>query len=184
VTTIDQLRRQLEAISPVDAREERSLTATLDRLTWPGDLFDQSVNDHHLTASAFVVGERGVILLCHRLLNIWVQPGGHVDPGESPPEAASRETREETGLATSHLGAGHVFHVDVHPGPRGHTHYDLRYVLVAPPIDPTPREGESLEVYWFDFAAASTRAEPGLKNALEKVRRVAPGWNVGEYSRE
>jgi 8-oxo-dGTP pyrophosphatase MutT (NUDIX family) len=180
VTTPDQLRRQLEVISPVDEREESSIVATLDRLTWPGDLFDQSSNDHHLTASAFVISERGVVLLCHRILNIWVQPGGHVDPGEGPREAAQRETLEETGLATQHVGEGHVFHVDVHPGPRGHTHYDLRYVLVAPPLEPTPLQGESLEVYWFDFAAASTRAEPALKNALEKVSRVAPSWNVGE----
>jgi 8-oxo-dGTP pyrophosphatase MutT (NUDIX family) len=164
----------------VDDREERSLLATLDRLTWPGDPFDQSLSDHHLTASAFVISRRGVILLCHRLLNIWVQPGGHVDPGEGPPEAAQRETLEETGLATRHVGDGHVFHVDVHSGPRGHTHYDLRYVLVAPPHDPAPLEGESREVYWFGFAAASTRGEPALKNALEKVSRVVPSWNVGE----
>jgi 8-oxo-dGTP pyrophosphatase MutT (NUDIX family) len=164
----------------VDEREASSRAATLDRLNWPGDAFDQSSHDHHLTASAFVISARGVILLCHRLLNIWVQPGGHVDPGEGPLEAAQRETREETGLSTRHVGNGQVFHVDVHPGPRGHTHYDLRYVLVAPPLDPTPFEGESLEVYWFDFATASTRGEPALKNALEKLSRVSPSWNVGE----
>jgi 8-oxo-dGTP pyrophosphatase MutT (NUDIX family) len=180
VTTPDQLRRQLHDISPVDEREERSIAATLDRLTWPGDLYDEAASDHHVTASAFVVSSRGVILLCHRLLGIWVQPGGHVDQGEGPPVAAQRETLEETGLSTRHVDAGHVFHVDVHPGPRGHTHYDLRYVLVAPALDPAPLEGESREVYWFDFEAATTRAEPALVPALEKLSRVTSGWNVGE----
>jgi 8-oxo-dGTP pyrophosphatase MutT (NUDIX family) len=184
VTALDVLGSQLEAISPTDEREAASITATLDRLSWPGDPFDQSSNEHHVTASAFVVSPRGVILLCHRLLNIWVQPGGHVDPGEQPPEAAQRETLEETGLTTQHVGNGAVFHVDVHPGPRGHTHYDLRYLLVAPSREPAPREGESAEVFWFDFAAALSRAEPALKNALQKVSRVVSSWNVEDYSRE
>lgn len=176
----DDLRLQLKEISPVDERERSSIEATLDRLTWPGDLFDQSLNDHHLTASAFVVSKRGLILLCHRLLRIWVQPGGHVDEGESPPVAAQRETLEETGLSTRFWGDGHIFHVDVHPGPRGHTHYDLRYLLMAPPLDPTPPAGESPEVYWFDFAAAIERAEPALKNAIHKVSQVDLGTNVEE----
>src|ERR1017187_8893724 len=97
-----RLRAQLESISPVDQREEASIAATLERLSWPGDPFDRETNEHHLTASAFVVSSRGVILLRHRLLGIWVQPGGHIDPGEGPEEAALRETLEETGLAVAH----------------------------------------------------------------------------------
>jgi 8-oxo-dGTP pyrophosphatase MutT (NUDIX family) len=173
-----QLRDQLESISPVDQREEASIAATLARLSWPGDPFDQETNGHHLTASAFVVSSRGVILLRHRRLGIWVQPGGHVDVGEGPEETALRETLEETGLAARHPGPALLFHVDVHPGPLEHTHYDLRYVLVAPPIDPSPAKGESPEVYWFDFAGATGRCEPALVNALTKLGQRAQVGNV------
>lgn len=178
MTTREQLCEQVSAIDCVDERERTSVAATLDRLTWPGDLFDPQANDHHVTASAFVVSTRGVILLCHRLLGIWVQPGGHVDDGEGPAQAAVRETLEETGLVTLHVEPVTIFHVDVHPGPHGHTHYDLRYLLVAPPVDPVPHEGESAEVYWFDFAGAIRRCEPSLVNALEKLRQSAELWNV------
>jgi 8-oxo-dGTP pyrophosphatase MutT (NUDIX family) len=173
-----QLRAQLESISPVDQREEASIAATLERLGWSGDPFEQETHDHHLTASAFVVSSRGVILLRHRLLGIWVQPGGHVDAGESPEEAALRETLEETGLIARHLVPAQLFHVDVHLGPLGHTHYDLRYVLVAPPIDPSPENGESPEVYWFDLEGATRRCEPALVNALTKLGQSAQLWNV------
>lgn len=178
MTSRDALRASIERIEPVDQREVASIAATLERLAWPDDPFAEELNPHHLTASAFVISSRGVLLHRHRLLGIWVQPGGHVDTKESPESAAIRETLEETGLSAVHLDPVELFHVDLHPGPKGHTHYDLRYVLVAPPDDPSPPESESPEVYWFDFAAAQARCEPALAPALAKLARSRDAWNV------
>jgi 8-oxo-dGTP pyrophosphatase MutT (NUDIX family) len=172
------LRQQIQTISPVDDREAASIEATLARLAWPEEPFSESAHDHHLTASAFVLSSRGVILHRHRRLGIWVQPGGHVDPGETAEEAALRETTEETGLAVRHVEPVSLFHVDVHPGPKGHTHYDLRYVLVADPLDPRPPEHESPEVYWFDFDRACERAEPALTPALRKLAESSRSFGV------
>ncbi len=176
--TLQTLREQLERIDPVDQREADSIAATLERLDWPVDPFAEGVDPHHLTASAFVVSSRGVVLHRHRLLGRWIQPGGHIDDGESPESAALRETLEETGLVAQHLDPVELFHVDRHPGPRGHTHYDLRYVLVAPPNDPTPPVNESPEVYWFDFETALTRCEPALAPVIAKLARHYDTWNV------
>lgn len=51
--------------------------------------------------SAFVVifDKKGRVLLSHRReLDVWNLPGGAVEFGELPTDAAIRETREETGL--------------------------------------------------------------------------------------
>jgi 8-oxo-dGTP pyrophosphatase MutT (NUDIX family) len=176
--TFDALRAQIGRIEPVNDKESHSIDALCERLTWPGDPFSEADSDHHVTASAFVVSSRGVILHLHRRLEIWLQPGGHVDAGESPDEAALRETLEETGLVARHLAPPNLFHVDVHPGPRGHTHYDLRYVLIAPPLDPTPPDGESPEVFWFDFASAQVRCSPDLAPALAKLGRAYETFDV------
>ena len=169
---VEELRVELERLAPVDEREATSIASTLERLTSPGDPFSETENDHHVTASAFVVSSRGVILHLHQRLGIWVQPGGHVDPGESPEEACVRETLEETGLVVRHLVPPRLFHVDVHPGPKGHTHYDLRYVVLSEPLDPAPPDHESPDVYWFSFEDAPTRAEPTLSAALVKLGRA------------
>ncbi len=61
---------------------------------------------HDWTASVLVLRpDRRVLLLLHRKLGVWLGPGGHVEPGEGPDEAAAREVMEETGLAVELLGA-------------------------------------------------------------------------------
>jgi 8-oxo-dGTP pyrophosphatase MutT (NUDIX family) len=45
-----------------------------------------------------VIHEGKVLLLWHRKLQMWLPPGGHIDPHELPDEAAIREVKEETGL--------------------------------------------------------------------------------------
>ncbi len=54
--------------------------------------------EREFTVAVFVVHEGSVLLHWHRRLQRWLPPGGHVDPGELPDEAAVRETLEETGL--------------------------------------------------------------------------------------
>ena len=176
-----ELRSAIRAITPGDEREAQSIRATLDRLDWPANPYDERLKDHHVTASAFVVSARGVILHRHKRLGIWVQPGGHIDYDESAPLAALRETYEETGLPVRHLEPPLLFHVDVHPGPRGHTHYDLRYVLVSPPQEPSPLAGESRQVYWFSFEGAQERCEKSLAPALAKLGQWYAHSDVKDY---
>jgi ADP-ribose pyrophosphatase YjhB (NUDIX family) len=53
----------------------------------------------HFTASAVVLHRESVLLVYHPRLNAWVPPGGHIEPGELPDEAAVREVLEETNVA-------------------------------------------------------------------------------------
>jgi 8-oxo-dGTP pyrophosphatase MutT (NUDIX family) len=151
-----------------EAEARRRILVELDRLDRP---CDASADLVHVTASAVVVGTRGTILHMHRRLHRWLQPGGHIDPGESPPEAALRETTEETGLVTDHPPTGPwLVNVDVHEAAQGHTHLDLRYLLIGPARDPAPPPGESQAVQWFDWDEARDLADDALLDALDAAR--------------
>ena len=170
--------------SAVDEREATSLVAFLEAFDGLEDPLSQDADVVHVTGSSLVIGSRGVILLKHKRLGFWLQPGGHIDPGESPWEAALRETVEETGLDGSFVGplddngVPPLVHVDVHAGGRGHTHLDLRYLIDGGAADPSPPEGESQEIDWFDWDAAVERADPGLEGILRSLQRSARESNL------
>ena len=170
-----RLRSDVARRVPVDDRERVAVDRFLDAFDQLSDPFSQESDAVHVTGSAFVTGPRGVVLLRHKRLGIWLQPGGHVDPGETPWAAARREAEEETGLAVDFaeplddLGVPPLAHVDVHDGGRGHTHLDVRYLLDAGDAEPAPPDGESQEIGWFGWDDAVVRAEPGLAGILRHL---------------
>jgi 8-oxo-dGTP pyrophosphatase MutT (NUDIX family) len=168
-----------------DERESFSkafILAELDRLAEP---FDETADPTHLTASAVVAGRRGVVLHRHRRLHRWMQPGGHIEPGEMPDQAAVRECLEETGLMVAHPSEGpSLIHVDVHPAARGHVHLDLRYLVWAPDLDPSPAPEESQDVAWFTWDAARDLADEALAGALVSARSLIEASRVGTTGRE
>lgn len=121
------------------------------------DCFHRDHWPAHVTGSAWVVSpdRSRILMMHHRKLNQWFQPGGHADGDADILRVALRETVEETGLDTRHVKLLHmgVFDVDVHGiaasehDPR-HEHIDIRFLVEIDDSLPVPGNDESHEVLW------------------------------------
>jgi 8-oxo-dGTP pyrophosphatase MutT (NUDIX family) len=54
--------------------------------------------EKHFTVTTYLVEKERFLLLYHPQFCKWLPPGGHLEEGETPPEGALRELREETGI--------------------------------------------------------------------------------------
>ncbi len=174
---ITTILAHLEAFTPADATEADHHRRML-RLARADA--DPTLRTHfdpgHFTASAFVLSPHGELLLVfHRRLERWLQPGGHIDPSDGDPIAAARrEVAEETGLAgLAQAGAG-LFDVDVHPipsrpGEPAHAHHDLRYLFRASSTALTPAD-DVADAAWVPLAEVPVRTnDASVLRAIGKL---------------
>jgi len=133
--------------------EEMLIRRFLSLLSLP-DAFYRTCRPGHFTASALILNpeKTEVLLVEHRKLGIWVQPGGHADGEDHLEEAARREVEEETGISrlTEHPG---ILDLDIHPIPARkdegpHDHYDVRFLFTADTADSLIISHESTDLKW------------------------------------
>jgi 8-oxo-dGTP pyrophosphatase MutT (NUDIX family) len=175
VNFLDSLRLELARYRPdedrapldrIDALIDELGVAALDRSTFlPG----------HLTASGFVLSPNRskTLLIFHRKLQLWLQPGGHIEPEDVSLEAACRrEIEEETGVVG--LVSLGLFDLDVHdiperPGEPAHAHFDVRYAFVAGSEDAHAGDGAD-DFSWVELGA--TDFDESVSRPLRKLQQM------------
>ncbi|MFZ9888180.1 MAG: NUDIX hydrolase [Myxococcota bacterium] len=134
----------------------------------------------HFTASAFLLSpERDALFLIHhRKLDRWLQPGGHLEPGDVDVlEAARREILEEVGLpdAPLHPLVRGLFDVDIHHIPARsdepeHQHLDVRFLFLVPSRELVAATSEVKAGRWVPLTeCASTAGDESVMRAAQKV---------------
>lgn len=146
------LASDLVAAARVEVAQEPVRARILAMVAGAGDPLDRANLPDHLTASAVVVDRgRGALLVHHRKLRRWFQPGGHVDGDGNLLAAALREATEETGL-DGLVPVLPAVDLDVHdvayPDGSFHVHHDVRFLLLAPAGSVVAPNHESTGARW------------------------------------
>ncbi len=125
------------------------------------DCFERSLAVGHVTGSAWITDpdQTQVLLLHHRKLDRWLQPGGHADGDSDVRRVAFREATEETGLVVT-LAQEEIFDLDIHEIPANardvaHLHYDVRFHFTADPAQPLVVNSESKALGWVPLERVS-----------------------------
>jgi 8-oxo-dGTP pyrophosphatase MutT (NUDIX family) len=181
----EDLLRALEGHAAATEEEAESLVRILRFLQAPADPFARGNPTGHITASAVIARPDGseFLLVHHRKLARWLQPGGHTEASDpSAFDAAVREAREETGISRFEEPIGRVvFDVDVHAIPAhkrdpAHAHFDVRYLLTSSegkPQHAARAEDPGRPMRWVSLAAArGVGIDPSLARALEKAHAL------------
>lgn len=126
----------------------------------------------HITGSALVIDPaRGrVLLTLHKKLGMWLQMGGHCEPGDTTiAGAAMREAVEESGIAEGlTLLPGGPVRLDRHPIPAPcNWHLDVQYAVLAPAGALEAISEESLDLRWFPYEEVAAVADTSVVRLME-----------------
>jgi len=173
------LRQSLAAFRPGDARQTEA-KRQMEQLLGAGEeqAFHRSFLDPgHFTASGFILGGDGqsLLLIFHKKLQRWLQPGGHFELSDGDHVAAARrEVAEEVGLEDVELVLP-LYDLDVHVIPASskeaqHLHFDLRVLFRSPTLDVHATD-EVESARYFSLAELTSARGAHSDDSVERVAR-------------
>jgi len=145
--------------------------------------FSRENIEAHFTASAWIINinTKEILLLHHKKLDKWLQPGGHADGETDLEKVARKEAIEETSLDNLRLIKNEIFDIDIHiiPENKGipeHYHYDVRFSYFCGSNEKTQINHESNAFQWIEInKVESLTKEPSILRMVKKSKSILNG---------
>ena len=174
-----RVRQEIASIEPHDAVEAMHIADALAWVDSGAELFriaKPSTPPKHLVAYFAVVDEGHILLVDHKNAQLWLPPGGHVEPHEHPKQTVVREMQEELGFEPAHeVQAPLMITCTTTVGlTAGHVDVSLWYVVHAQRGQKINfDETEFNAVTWFKFGQVPLhRSDPHLGRFIAKLNSI------------
>ena len=154
------LNEELKKYKPLDSDELKNLELTKEFIESNNNLFSRSNLVGHINGSGFLMNDdlSQILLTHHKILNKWLQFGGHSDGDENTLNVAMRETFEESGISNFQpicMNGSYIVDVAVNDIPENkkknepaHKHYDI-YFMFKTSDKKYHISNESNDLKWF-----------------------------------
>ncbi len=186
---MEQLRKRLEAYSPMNEQEQSDRRLMLQYMEIFPNLLTRENELAHFTASCWIVNpdRTKVLMAFHNLYQSWAWLGGHADGEENLLNVALREAQEESGVSDARPVSEEIFSleilgVDAHRKcgrhVSAHLHLNVTYLLEADdrlPVRPKPDENSAVRWLLADTVLQEV-SEPEMRVVYRKLMERAKGY--------
>ncbi len=171
----------ITTIKPIDQMEAEHIHDTISWIESGAPIYRVQKPDippKHLVSYFVLWDEEAskILLVDHKKAQLWLPPGGHVDPGEDPREAARRECFEELGIEADFIIDDPLFLTQtVTAGlTPGHTDVSLWYLLRGSATHHYAfDEGEFEAIKWFSFDEIPfEKSDPHMGRFIAKLKGI------------
>lgn len=144
-------------------------------------VFSKSNKKGHFTGSGWIVSpdKRKILMTHHKIINKWLQLGGHADGEGDLLKVALRESIEESGFREFKVLNETIFDLDIHKIPKtdseiSHFHYDVRFLLEADlSKESIVVSNESYDVAWIPIEGVlELNPETSIRRMIEKTKTL------------
>lgn len=185
--TIDirnEIRDLVLGIAPLDEIEKQHIDFFTDWIQSGIEIFrieKPATPPVHLVSYFLVYSpeKAKVLLVDHKKAELWLPPGGHVEPNEDPKETVLREAQEELGMEAQFLFEKPLFITVTKTVGKGvpHTDVSLWYLLKWNPDDPLIYDKDEFnQIQWFEIDEIPfEKSDPHLRRFIKKLRETYVG---------
>lgn len=174
-----QIYETIAAINPLDPIEHSHIRFVLDWIESGDEIFrteNPATPKMHLVSYFAVVsmGRDQILLVDHKKAELWLPPGGHVEPGELPQDTVRREAKEELGMEAKFLIEQPIFLTVAKTSGNTvpHTDVSLWYLLQGDPARTLNFDAEEFhQIRWFGLEEVPfDRTDSHMKRFISKMR--------------
>jgi 8-oxo-dGTP diphosphatase len=190
-TIRDEIKMIVASIIPFDSVEKEHINFVKDWLESDAEIFRIAKPDKphiHLVSYFMVVDpdSNEFLLVDHKKAQLWLPPGGHVEPNEHPREAVIREAKEELGIESEFLLKDPLFLTVINTvgNEASHTDVSLWYVVRADRHNFSGFDSEEFhQIRWFRRNEIPfERTDPHMKRFIDKMAEKIATLNSYDVS--